>query len=93
MPYLTWKTRLTLSERLAPQGESTGVCLVKLESNWDTSSSEASTGLRANIRQQAHTVLHILEGRVQLPGNHIRPLDVLEEGVSFDGVSVRHTTA
>ena len=42
----TWKTRLTLSEREAPQGESTGVCLVKLESNWLTSSSEARTGLK-----------------------------------------------
>ena len=30
----TWKTRLTLSDREAPQGESTGVCFVKLASNW-----------------------------------------------------------
>jgi hypothetical protein len=37
---------LTLSEREAPQGESTGVCFVKLESNCDVSSSLDSTGLR-----------------------------------------------
>ena len=33
-----------------------------------------------------------LEGRVQLPRDDIGPLDVLEEGVGLDGISIRSST-
>ena len=56
----TWKTRLTLSERDAPQGESTGVCLVKLESNWLTSSSDAKTGLKGGSSFLEITSAHLM---------------------------------
>lgn len=36
---LTWKIKLTLSLSVASSGESIGICLVNLVSNWDTSSS------------------------------------------------------
>jgi len=55
-----WKTRLTLSERDAPQGESTGVCLVKLESNWLTSSSDAKTGLKGGSSFLEITSAHLM---------------------------------
>ena len=52
LPTHPWKTRLTLSLRLLVHGESTGVCLVKLTSNCDTSSSPESAGSKGgrNLR-------------------------------------------
>ena len=34
-----------------------------------------------------------LEGRLKLPGDDVRPVDVLEEGVRLDGIGVRGTAA
>ena len=56
----TWNTKLTLSDREAPQGESTGVCLVKLESNWLVSSSEARTGLKGGSSFLEMTSAHLM---------------------------------
>ena len=34
----------------------------------------------------------LLEGRLQLPGDHVRPLDMLEEGMRLNTKSQRHTS-
>ncbi len=61
---LTWKTMFTLSLRLPWQGESTGVSLVKLVSNWDTSSSEVSDGSNGGFNRRLMTSDHFIKDSI-----------------------------